>query len=140
MIGRTNAAGGGKLNHVTGSFTSPSNARSNSFTVSGINFTPKIIAVRRNWSSKSNPDGNSSTGGMIDVLFFDVANSIAFGFVSGDNRHYIGDMQQITPSGSVDIQNGILTVMINGCSAVFSTPDMWNKYYEYGNYTFHIYG
>lgn len=140
MIGRTNAGGGGKLNHITGSFTSPSNAESRSFTVTGITFTPKIIAVKRNWSARSDPDGNSTSDGMIDVLFFDAANNIAFAFISGHNRNYVGNMQQITPTGTVSIESGTLTVSIGGYAATFSTPDMWDNYFEYGNYTYHIYG
>ena len=64
MIGRTNACAGGKMNSVSGTFTASKTATQKSFTVQGLTFEPKVIAIKRTSIS----EGSIGAGGSSSLL------------------------------------------------------------------------
>lgn len=138
MIGRTNAGGGGGLKHVTGSFTSSTTATQNYFDVVGITFEPKFIAIKRNNVNQtedrnSNPDIYSP----IATLFADVDRG--FGFATAwmggtQNNAVVSTPVTITKNGST------LRITVQNTQTGFTVPDMWNEFFFYGNFSYHIYG
>lgn len=129
--------GGGELQCIMGSFSSPSNKESQSFTVSGVTFEPKIIAIRR----ASSAYAGTNDAEIIDVLFFDVENSRVFWFYSNHGRDYTGSMGQCNNgSGTVTKNGSSVTIAFSGFGGYFSQWDMWNEHVMYGSYEYYIYG
>lgn len=73
MIGRTNAGAGG-MKYVTGSFVSSKTETQKSFTVSGLDFEPKIVAV----FGGSPAEVGTAMGTILLLSFADIENGEGF--------------------------------------------------------------
>lgn len=137
MIFNMANVGGGELQCIMGSFSSPSNKESQSFTVSGVTFDPKIVAIRR----ASSAYGGTNDTETIDVLFYDVENNRAFWFYSIHRRDYTGAMgQNANGSGTVTKNGSSVTIAFSGIGGYFSQWDVFDEYMQYGTYEYFIYG
>ncbi|MBE5784406.1 MAG: hypothetical protein E7330_01255 [Clostridiales bacterium] len=129
IFGMTNAGAGGGLKLVTGSFTSSNTETQEKFTVSGLTFEPKIVAIRRT----SLTDGDAVGGNnMLICAFSDLETNIGFcGY-------------GISGSGTVKTSSALTVSGCNGTYTVTSStyPFSYVAFGKanYGKYTYYIYG
>lgn len=136
MVGRVNV-GGSKIKSISGTFTASNSSSQTSFTVTGVEFTPKVIVVMM---TTPNIDDSDTTGSASCLSFqmIDLINNVKFiqGF-----RSDLHDFTYISPTsdGGASYNNNILTVTSGstGYSEIASIglrPSVWGtyKYYIYG--------
>ena len=139
MVGRVNVGGSNKIKNISGTFTASSSSSQTSFTVTGVEFTPKVIVVMMTNVNINDLDGNAV--GMSYCLSFqmiDLINNVKF---TQEFRSDLGDFTYIqsTSDGGASYNNNILTVTSGstGYSEIASSglaPRVWGtyKYYIYG--------
>ena len=138
MVGRVNVAGS-KIKNISGTFTASNSSSQTSFTVTGVEFTPKVIVVMMTNANINDLDGNAV--GMSHCLSFqmiDLINNVKF---TQEFRSDLGDFTYIssTSDGGASYNDNILTVTSGstGYSEIASSglaPRVWGtyKYYIYG--------
>lgn len=77
IFGMTNAGGAGGMKYVTGSFTSSNTETQKSFTVSGLDFEPKIVAVFGGSPAEVGSAG-IGTSAILISSFADIENGVGF--------------------------------------------------------------
>ena len=133
MIGRTNAGAGGKLKLVTGSFTSSKTETQKSFTVQGLTFEPKVIAIKRTSISEGTTGGGTGAA-LIYCAFSDLENGT--GFLMPDNS---GTFTGFKTSSYLSVSESDGTFTVNLKTYTFSHYTSTSKL-SYGKYTYYIYG
>ena len=138
MVGRVNVAGS-KIKNISGTFTASNSSSQTSFTVTGVEFTPKVIVVMMTTANIDNLDGNAiGTSSCLSFQMIDLINNVKFrqGF-----RSDLGDFTYIssTSDGGASYNDNTLTVTSGstGYSEIASSglaPRVWGtyKYYIYG--------
>lgn len=136
MVGRVNVAGS-KMKNISGTFTASNSSSQTSFTVTGVEFTPKVIVVMM---TTANIDDLDTTGSSSCLSFqmIDLINNVKF---IQSFRSDLRDFSYIysTSDGGASYNNNILTVTSGstGYSEIASSglrPSVWGtyKYYIYG--------
>ena len=138
MVGRVNVGGSNKIKNISGTFTASNSSSQTSFTVTGVEFTPKVIVVMM---TTANIDDDGNATGSADCLSFqmiDLINNVKFIQSFRSDLHdftYISS----TSEGGASYNNNILTVTSGstGYSEIASIglrPSVWGtyKYYIYG--------
>ena len=138
MVGRVNVGGSNKIKNISGTFTASNSSSQTSFTVTGVEFTPKVIVVMM---TTANIDDDGNATGSADCLSFqmiDLINNVKF---IQSFRSDLRDFSYIysTSDGGASYNNNILTVTsgLTGYSEIASSgvrPSVWGtyKYYIYG--------
>ena len=138
MVGRVNV-GGSKIKTISGTFTASNSSSQTSFTVTGVEFTPKVIVVMMTTANIDDLDGDAiGSSSCLSFQMIDLINNVKFiqGF-----RSDLGDFSYIysTSDGGASYNNNILTVTSGstGYSEIASSglyPRVWGtyKYYIYG--------
>ena len=138
MVGRVNV-GGSKIKNISGTFTASNSSSQTSFTVTGVEFTPKVIVVMMTIANIDDLDGDASgASSCLSFQMIDLINNVKFiqGFGSDlSNFSYISS----TSDGGASYNDNILTVTSGsiGYSEIeFGSlrPRVW------GTYTYYIYG
>ena len=138
MVGRVNVAGS-KIKNISGTFTASNSSSQTSFTVTGVEFTPKVIVVMMTNVNINNLDGNAvGSSSCLSFQMIDLINNVQF---TQEFRSDLGDFTYIdsTSDGGASYNNNILTVTSGsiGYSEIASSglyPRVWGtyKYYIYG--------
>lgn len=137
MVGRVNVGGSNKIKNISGTFTASNSSSQTSFTVTGVEFTPKVIVVMM---TTANIDDLDTTGSSSCLSFqmIDLINNVKF---IQEFRSDLSDFTDIysTSDGGASYNNNILTVTSGsiGYSEIASSglqPRVWGtyKYYIYG--------
>lgn len=131
MIGRTNACAGGKMNSVSGTFTASKTATQKSFTVQGLTFEPKVIAIKRTSISEGSigPGGSSS---LLICAFTDLESRTGFYTEGNDGSGKLKTTSCLSVSGG----DGTYTVT---SAHEFSFYDSSTQL-SYGKFAYYIYG
>lgn len=139
MVGRVNVGGSNKIKNISGTFTASNSSSQTSFTVTGVEFTPKVIVVMMTTANIDDLDGDAiGSSSCLSFQMIDLINNVKFiqGF-----RSDLGDFTYIysTSDGGASYNNNILTVTSGstGYSEIASSglyPRVWGtyKYYIYG--------
>ena len=139
MVGRVNVGGSNKIKNISGTFTASNSSSQTSFTVTGVEFTPKVIVVMMTTANIDDLDGEAiGSSSCLSFQMIDLINNVKFiqGF-----RSDLGDFTYIhsTSDGGASYNNNILTVTsgLTGYSEIASSgvrPSVWGtyKYYIYG--------
>lgn len=136
MVGRVNV-GGSKIKNISGTFTASNSSSQTSFTVTGVEFTPKVIVVIMTTANIDDPDATGSPT-CLSFQMIDLINNVKFiqGF-----RSDLSDFTYIhsTSDGGASYNNNILTVTsgITGYSDIASRGLRQNVW---GTYKYYIYG
>ena len=138
MVGRVNV-GGSKIKNISGTFTASNSSSQTSFTVTGVEFTPKVIVVMMTRANIDDLDGEAiGSSSCLSFQMIDLINNVKFiqGF-----RSDLSDFTYIssTSDGGASYNDNILTVTSGstGYSEIASSglaPRVWGtyKYYIYG--------
>ena len=138
MVGRVNVAGS-KIKNISGTFTASNSSSQTSFTVTGVDFTPKVIVVMMAIANIDDLDGDASgTSSCLSFQMIDLINNVKFiqAFMADlSNFSYINS----TSDGGASYNDNILTVTSGsiGYSEIeFGSlrPRVW------GTYRYYIYG
>ena len=127
---RTNAVVGGKMKHITGTFTSSDEDSQNSFTVTGVGFTPKILAV--NMTSYNNI---KNTPYIVCTAFTDFENGVGFTLTGNGASGQAGGYYYKSHVMTMTDNDGTYTFKNTHW---FSSIDVGES--GYAKYTYHIYG
>ena len=139
MVGRVNVGGSNKIKNISGTFTASNSSSQTSFTVTGVEFTPKVIVVMMTTANIDDLGGDAiGSSSCLSFQMIDLINNVKFnqGF-----RSDLGDFTYIysTSDGGASYNNNILTVTSGstGYSEIASSglyPRVWGtyKYYIYG--------
>lgn len=138
MVGRVNV-GGSKIKNISGTFTASNSSSQTSFTVTGVEFTPKVIVVMMTRANINNLDGNAiGTSSCLSFQMIDLINNVKF---IQEFRSDLSDYTYIysTSDGGASYNDNILTVTSGstGYSEIAPSglqPRVWGtyKYYIYG--------
>ena len=138
MVGRVNV-GGSKIKNISGTFTASNSSSQTSFTVTGVEFTPKVIVVMMTTANIDDLDGDAiGTSSCLSFQMIDLINNVKF---IQSFRSDLHDFSYIysTSDGGASYNNNILTVTSGstGYSEIASSglgPRVWGtyKYYIYG--------
>ena len=138
MVGRVNVAGS-KIKNISGTFTASNSSSQTSFTVTGVEFTPKVIVVMMTIANIDDLDGDASgTSSCLSFQMIDLINNVKF---IQEFRSDLGDFTYIYPTsaGGASYNDNTLTVTSGstGYSEIASSglyPRVWGtyKYYIYG--------
>ena len=138
MVGRVNV-GGSKIKNISGTFTASNSSSQTSFTVTGVEFTPKVIVVMMTSANIDDLDGDAS--GMTSCISFqmiDLINNVKF------IQAFLADLSDFTyisstSDGGASYNDNTLTVTSGstGYSEIeygSLRPRVWGtyKYYIYG--------
>ena len=136
MVGRVNV-GGSKIKNISGTFTASNSSSQTSFTVTGVEFTPKVIVVMMTTANIDDLDATGSSS-CLSFQMIDLINNVKF---IQSFRSDLHDFSYIysTSNGGASYNNNILTVTSGsiGYSEIPSSglrPSVWGtyKYYIYG--------
>lgn len=138
MVGRVNV-GGSKIKNISGTFTSSNSSSQTSFTVTGVEFTPKVIVVMMTRAHIDDLDGDASgTSSCLSFQMIDLINNVKFA------QDFMADLSAFTninsvSDGGASYNDNILTVTSGstGYSEIEPgslRPRVW------GTYTYYIYG
>lgn len=138
MVGRVNVAGS-KIKNISGTFTASNSSSQTSFTVTGVEFTPKVIVVMMTTANINDLDGSAvGTSSCLSFQMIDLINNAKF---IQEFRSDLHDFTYIysTSDGGASYNDNILTVTSGstGYSEIASSglqPRVWGtyKYYIYG--------
>ena len=138
MVGRVNVAGS-KIKNISGTFTASNSSSQTSFTVTGVEFTPKVIVVMMTTANIDDLDGDAiGSSSCLSFQMIDLINNVKFiqGF-----RSDLHDFTYIssTSDGGASYNDNTLTVTsgLTGYSEIeygSLRPRVWGtyKYYIYG--------
>ena len=139
MVGRVNVGGSNKIKNISGTFTASNSSSQTSFTVTGVEFTPKVIVVMMTTANINDLDGEAiGSSSCLSFQMIDLINNVKF---IQEFRSDLGDFTYIysTSDGGASYNNNILTVTSGstGYSEIASSglnPRVWGtyKYYIYG--------
>ena len=139
MVGRVNVGGSNKIKNISGTFTASNSSSQTSFTVTGVEFTPKVIVVMMTTANIDDLDGEAiGSSSCLSFQMIDLINNVKF---IQSFRSDLGDFSYIysTSDGGASYNNNILTVTSGstGYSEIASSglaPRVWGtyKYYIYG--------
>ena len=138
MVGRVNVGGSNKIKNISGTFTASNSSSQTSFTVTGVEFTPKVIVVMMTTANINDLDGSAfGTSSCLSFQMIDLINNVKF---IQSFRSDLHDFSYIysTSDGGASYNNNILTVTSGstGYSEIPSglRPSVWGtyKYYIYG--------
>ena len=138
MVGRVNV-GGSKIKNISGTFTSSNSSSQTSFTVTGVEFTPKVIVVMMTTANINDHDGNATgSAHCLSFQMIDLINNVKFA------QDFMADLSAFTninsvSDGGASYNDNILTVTSGstGYSEIEPgslRPRVW------GTYTYYIYG
>ena len=136
MVGRVNV-GGSKIKNISGTFTASNSSSQTSFTVTGVEFTPKVIVVMMTTANIDDLDATGSSS-CLSFQMIDLINNVKF---IQEFRSDLSDFTDIfsTSDGGASYNGNILTVTSGstGYSEIASSglqPRVWGtyKYYIYG--------
>ena len=137
MVGRVNVGGSNKIKNISGTFTASNSSSQTSFTVTGVEFTPKVIVVMMTTANIDDLDATGSSS-CLSFQMIDLINNVKF------IQEFRSDLQDFTyihstSDGGASYNNNILTVTSGstGYSEIASSgldPRVWGtyKYYIYG--------
>lgn len=138
MVGRVNVAGS-KIKNISGTFTASNSSSQTSFTVTGVEFTPKVIVVMMTTANINDLDGSAvGTSSCLSFQMIDLINNVKF---IQEFRSDLSDFTHIysTSDGGASYNDNTLTVTSGstGYSEIASSglaPRVWGtyKYYIYG--------
>ena len=138
MVGRVNVAGS-KIKNISGTFTASNSSSQTSFTVTGVEFTPKVIVVMMTRANINDLDGEAvGTSYCLSFQMIDLINNVKF---IQEFRSDLSDFTDIysTSDGGASYNDNTLTVTSGstGYSEIASSglaPRVWGsyKYYIYG--------
>ena len=138
MVGRVNVAGS-KIKNISGTFTASNSSSQTSFTVTGVEFTPKVIVVMMTTANINDLDGSAvGTSSCLSFQMIDLINNVKF---IQEFRSDLHDFTYIssTSDGGASYNDNTLTVTSGstGYSEIASSglaPRVWGtyKYYIYG--------
>lgn len=138
MVGRVNVAGS-KIKNISGTFTASNSSSQTSFTVTGVEFTPKVIVVMMTTANINDLNGDAvGTSSCLSFQMIDLINNVKF---IQEFRSDLSDFTYIssTSDGGASYNDNILTVTSGrtGYSEIASSglaPRVWGtyKYYIYG--------
>ena len=137
MVGRVNVGGSNKIKNISGTFTASNSSSQTSFTVTGVEFTPKVIVVMMTTANIDDLDATGSSS-CLSFQMIDLINNVKF---IQSFRSDLHDFSYIysTSDGGASYNNNILTVTSGstGYSEIASSglyPRVWGtyKYYIYG--------
>ena len=138
MVGRVNVGGSNKIKNIIGTFTASNASSQTSFTVTGVEFTPKVIVVMMTTANIDNLDGDASgSSSCLSFQMIDLINNVKFiqAFLAD-----LSDFSYINPTsdGGASYNDNILTVTSGniGYSEIeygSLRPRVW------GTYTYYIY-
>lgn len=139
MVGRVNVGGSNKIKNISGTFTASNSSSQTSFTVTGVEFTPKVIVVMMTNPNINDLNGDAvGTAHCLSFQMIDLINNVKF---IQSFRSDLHDFSYIysTSDGGASYNNNILTVTSGstGYSEIASSglyPRVWGtyKYYIYG--------
>ena len=138
MVGRVNVGGSNKIKNISGTFTASNSSSQTSFTVTGVEFTPKVIVVMMTTANIDDLDGDAiGSSSCLSFQMIDLINNVKF---IQSFRSDLHDFSYIysTSDGGASYNNNILTVTSGstGYSEIPSglRPSVWGtyKYYIYG--------
>lgn len=138
MVGRVNV-GGSKIKTISGTFTSSNSSSQTSFTITGVEFTPKVIVVMMTGQHIDDLDGDASgSASCLSFQMIDLINNVKFIQVFMAELSAFGSIGS-TSEGGASYNNNILTVTSGsfGYSEIeygSLRPRVWGtyKYYIYG--------
>ena len=138
MVGRVNVAGS-KIKNISGTFTASNSSSQTSFTVTGVEFTPKVIVVMMTIANIDDLGGEAiGSSSCLSFQMIDLINNVKF---IQEFRSDLGDFTYIssTSDGGASYNDNTLTVTSGstGYSEIASSglaPRVWGtyKYYIYG--------
>ena len=138
MVGRVNVAGS-KIKNISGTFTASNSSSQTSFTVTGVEFTPKVIVVMMTTANINDLGGEAiGSSSCLSFQMIDLINNVKF---IQEFRSDLADFTYIfsTSAGGASYNDNILTVTSGsiGYSEVATSgvrPSTWGtyKYYIYG--------
>lgn len=138
MVGRVNVAGS-KIKNISGTFTASNSSSQTSFTVTGVEFTPKVIVVMMTRANIDDLNGDAiGTSSCLSFQMIDLINNVKF---IQEFRSDLHDFTYIssTSDGGASYNDNTLTVTSGstGYSEIASSglaPRVWGtyKYYIYG--------
>ena len=137
MVGRVNVGGSNKIKNISGTFTASNSSSQTSFTVTGVEFTPKVIVVMMTTANIDDLDATGSSS-CLSFQMIDLINNVKF---IQEFRSDLSDFTDIfsTSDGGASYNGNILTVTSGstGYSEIASSglqPRVWGtyKYYIYG--------
>lgn len=141
MVGRVNVGGSNKIKNISGTFTASNSSSQTSFTVTGVEFTPKVIVVILTTANINDLNGNAvGSSHCLSFQMIDLINNVKFiqTFTSD-----MGNFSQIysTSDGGASYNDNDNTLTVTsgriGYSEIASSglqPRVWGtyKYYIYG--------
>ena len=137
MVGRVNVGGSNKIKNISGTFTASNSSSQTSFTVTGVEFTPKVIVVMM---TTANIDDLDTTGSSSCLSFqmIDLINNVKF---IQSFRSDLHDFSYIysTSDGGASYNDNILTVT-SGSTGYSEIPSSGLRPSVWGTYKYYIYG
>lgn len=136
MVGRVNV-GGSKIKTISGTFTASNSSSQTSFTVTGVEFTPKVIVVMMTTANIDDLDATGSSS-CLSFQMIDLINNVKFIQSFRSDLHDFSYIYSTSDGGASYNNNNILTVTSGniGYSEIPSglRPSVWGtyKYYIYG--------
>lgn len=139
MVGRVNVGGSNKIKNISGTFTASNSSSQTSFTVTGVEFTPKVIVVMMTTANIDDLDATGSSS-CLSFQMIDLINNVKFIQSFRSDLHDFSYIYSTSDGGaSYNNNNNILTVTSGniGYSEIPSNglrPSVWGtyKYYIYG--------
>lgn len=138
MVGRVNVGGSNKIKNISGTFTASNSSSQTSFTVTGVEFTPKVIVVMMTTANIDDLDATGSSS-CLSFQMIDLINNVKFIQSFRSDLHDFSYIYSTSDGGaSYNNNNNILTVTSGstGYSEIPSglRPSVWGtyKYYIYG--------
>ena len=141
MVGRVNVGGSNKIKNISGTFTASNSSSQTSFTVTGVEFTPKVIVVMMTTANIDDLDGEAiGSSSCLSFQMIDLINNVKFIQSFRSDLHDFSYIYSTSNGGaSYNNNNNILTVTSGsiGYSEIASSglyPRVWGtyKYYIYG--------
>ena len=123
VVGTVNAGGGGGKKFLSGTFSTAARTDQNYFTVSGLDFEPRVICIWR--TSYANTGTSAVPTSIARIAWFDVETGS-------------GDLGQGNNGGDGGFGSCAISISKNGAITTITTPSCY--YSESSNYTGNAYG
>ena len=143
MVGRVNVGGfnvgGSEIKNIIGTFTASNSSSQTSFTVTGVEFTPKVIVVMMTGSNTNDHDGNATgSAHCLSFQMIDLINNVKF---IQEFRSDLADFTYIFPTseGGASYNDNVLTVT-SGRIGYSEVPTSGVRPTTWGTYKYYIYG
>ena len=79
MVGRVNVGGSNKIKNISGPFTASNSSSQTSFTVTGVEFIPKVIVVMMTTANIDDLDGEAiGSSSCLSFQMIDLINNVKF--------------------------------------------------------------